>query len=76
MVDFERGDIVQVKASMIWGAINLKCKVIEYKNDNGFPKQPTLRAMQDCGKLKKGQTFGGAVSEVVAVLSKGKKSLS
>lgn len=73
MFEFKCGDIVQGKALMTYGEVNLKCKVIEYKNDAGFPKQPTFRAMEDCDRLRKGQVFGGCVSDVVKVLSKTKK---
>jgi hypothetical protein len=54
---------------MACGEIDLKCKVIEYRNDNGFPRQPTFRALEDFSKIKKGQVFGGSVSEVVEILS-------
>jgi hypothetical protein len=67
MIDFKCGDIVQVKALMVHGEINIKCKVIEYKNDNGFPKQPTFRAIETVGKIKKGQVFGGSVTEIEKV---------
>jgi hypothetical protein len=69
MLEIKCGDLVRVKALMACGDIDLKCKVIEYRNYNGFPRQPIFRALEDFGKIKKGQVFGGSVSEVVEILS-------
>jgi hypothetical protein len=70
ILEFKCGDRVRVKAEFISGKVDIACLVTQYRDKDGFPRQPTFKTLEAKGHLRKGETFYGAESDVAGLIDR------